>query len=277
MAGLENAGRRSAGHARSPIIANRPRLNVERLIPLGLLALLLIIWQALASSGAISALFFPPPSQIAAAALSHAASGELWEHVGTTLWRLTVGMLMGTLPGLVIGLLLGRAPFLRRIFDPVLAALHPIPKISVFPLLIIVLGIGEEPSIAVIALSAFFPVVINVMEGVRQINPTYFEIAQHFGAGVWQQFVEVIFPGSLPLIMAGIRLALNSALMVTIAAELLTARAGLGAMIANAWYTLNTEDIYIAIVIISTIGVMVNTLQNVFNRWVAPWTQDKAL
>lgn len=229
------------------------------------------VWEWAAKGGVISRLFFPPPSQIYETLLELVNSGELWRDTQITLQRLGAGAIVGSFVGFAIGVVLGRFTRLRRFFDPLIAALHPIPKIAIFPLLVVALGIGELPVVVVIALSAFFPMLINVMEGVQQVNGEYLEVAQHFGAGLWQQTVEVLLPGSLPLILTGLRIAVNSALMVTIAAELLTARIGLGAMIANSWYTMRTQEIYISLIVISCIGMIMNYVQEKFIHWLTPW------
>ena len=112
-----------------------------------------------------------------------------------------------------------------------MAAAHPIPKIAILPLVLIVFGIGETSKIVLIAVAAFFPMLINTMAGC-DIHPRHFEVAKNHGAGPLV-FRRVLWPGSLPLALAGARLALNTALVITVAVELLTARQGLGATSAG--------------------------------------------
>ena len=138
-----------------------------------------------------------------------------------------------SIAGLSIGILMGWSSSARQIMDPLIAALHPVPKISIFPLIMIIFGIGALSKILVIAIAAFFPMVINTMAGVRNISPIYFEVAINYGASPSQVFRQVILPGSSPMILAGIRLALNLSLSITTSVELVMGRNGLGAMIWN--------------------------------------------
>jgi ABC-type nitrate/sulfonate/bicarbonate transport system permease component len=166
---------------------------------------------------------------------------------------------------------MGWMPRLRIIVDPFIAAFHPIPKTAIYPLVMIIFGIGEPSKVVTIAVATFFPALINSMAGVRQIPPVYLEVAKNYGARHWKTFTRVILPGSLPMLLAGIRIAFNNALVITIAVELLVARKGLGVMIWFAWETLRTADLYATLVIIAVIGILANILLQRLSLLVAPW------
>ena len=186
------------------------------------------------------------------------------------------GALIGGAAGLSLGLLMGWSPRVRAIADPFVAAAHPIPKIAVLPLVLIIFGIGETSKIALIAVAAFFPMLINTMAGVRQIHPLHFEVAKNYGAGPWLVFRRVLWPGSLPLALAGARLALNTALVITVAVELLTARQGLGATIWLAWETMRTERLYVALLATAILGISFNLLLQFVAGRLAPWQIEQA-
>ncbi len=230
-----------------------------------------LAWEALARSGRISALFFPPPSRILADLWALAAGGKLWPHLRVSLERLGLGFSLGGLAGWLLGLGMGWSPRLRALVDPFVAALHPIPKIAIFPLLMMIFGLGETPKVIAIAIAAFFPMLINSMAGVRGLNPVYFEVARSYGAGRWLTFRRVALPGSLPLTLAGVRLALNMALVVGVAVELLSAKEGLGVLIWFAWQTLRIEDLYASLVVIGGLGLGLNLLLHALSRRLAPW------
>lgn len=230
-----------------------------------------LAWEALARSGRISPLFFPPPSRILADLWALAAGGKLWPHLTASLERLGLGFSLGALSGWLLGLGMGWSPRLRAILDPFVAALHPIPKIAIFPLLMMIFGLGETPKVIAIAITAFFPMLINSMAGVRGLNPVYFEVTRNYGAGRWITFWRVVLPGSLPLTLAGVRLALNMALVIGVAVELLSAKEGLGVLIWFAWQTLRIEDLYASLVVIGGLGLGLNLLLHALTRCLTPW------
>jgi NitT/TauT family transport system permease protein len=215
------------------------------------------------------------PSAIAKTFVRLLVSGELGAQLGITLARLSVGVALGGTLGLLLGFWLGWSRTAREIVSPVLAALHPLPKLSLLPLLLVIFGIGEQSKIVVIALAAFFPMLINTMAGVRQIDDLTWEVAEHFGARGWMLLRRVIVPGSLPMVLAGAQLALNSALSVTVAVELLSARRGLGATLWLAWQTLRTTELYVTILVIAVLGVVTSAVLGAVSRWFVPWAQKE--
>jgi NitT/TauT family transport system permease protein len=240
-----------------------------------LLAVAVIIaWELAAAQGWLSNLFFPAPSAIIRTFVELSATGELLSHLGASLSRIALGLGLGGVPGLLLGLGMGWSIRLKRAVDPIIAVFHPIPKISVLPLIMIIFGIGEASRVVVVAIAAFFPMLINSMAGVRQINPIHFEVAQNYGASRLQVLARVVIPGGLPFVLSGLRLAFNSALLLTIAAELVTAREGLGALIWFAWETLRTQELYAGLIAISALGLGFNILLQRITFRIVPWQQE---
>ena len=252
-----------------------PRFRMERRLSFVLAVLVLLAWETGARAGWISTLFFPPPSEILATAYTLTASGELIKHTVMTMSRLLLGLIFGGVPGLYLGLLMGWSPRLRGVLDPWISAIHPLPKIALLPLILIIFGIGETSKIVIAALGAFFPMVITTAAGVATIPPIYFEVAENYGAPRRQIFRKVVLPASLPFSLTGFRLAFNLALLLTIAAEIISARVGLGAMIWLAWETMRTTHLYASLLIIVLLGVGSTwLLQRIFHRLV-PWHVDR--
>ena len=239
-----------------------------------LVLIVLTIWEIMSRSGWISPLFFPPPSKILINFIELIVSKKLFEHLWITIFRLVAGCLIGGIPGLVLGLAMGWSPRIRRVFDPIVAALHPMPKIAIFPLIMIIFGLGNASKIAAIAIASFFPMLINSMAGVRQINPVYFEVTKNFGAGVWKTFTRVIIPGSLPMILTGIRLSINVALLITIAVEWVSSKTGLGVLIWFAWQTLRIEELYASLIVIGLLGFLINSGLYFLTTYLAPWQKE---
>jgi NitT/TauT family transport system permease protein len=235
----------------------------------------LAVWEWGVRSGGISALFFPAPTSIAVTLAELVSDGELTTHLVATLSRLALGFAAGGLPALVLGSAMGWSRRLRVAVDPFVAAAHPIPKIAVLPLIMIIFGIGETSKIVVVAVAVFFPVLINTMAGVRQISPIYLEVAENYGAGWFKVFTRIVLPGALPLVLTGARLALNTALVVTIAVELVAAQEGLGEMIWFAWETLRTEELYASLIVIAALGIGLNVLLQWLTAGLVPWEVER--
>jgi NitT/TauT family transport system permease protein len=250
-------------------------MRLEPWIPVLTIGFGLLLWEWLAQTGKLSRLFFPPPTQILGSLWKMLSSGKLTLHLKATIERLLIGFSIGGLTGLILGLAMGWSSRLRQIVDPLIAALHPIPKIAIFPLIMIIFGIGEASKIVAIAIAAFFPMLINSMAGVRQLNPVYFEVTKNYGATPWKTFSRVIIPGSLPLILSGTRLALNIAMVIAIAVELLAAKEGLGVIIWFSWQTLRIEELYASLVIISLVGISINLVLQYLSHRLAPWYIDQ--
>jgi len=223
--------------------------------------------------GNLSTLFFPAPSRILDTFSTLLAEGTLPSNLLFSLRRMVFGLAIGGTIGTVLGLVLGWSRPLREIFDPVIAAVHPIPKITIFPMIIIIFGLGEPSKLIVIALATFFPMLINSMAGVSGLSNTYFEVAQNYGMSRWDTLRRVVLPGSLPMILAGLRLALNSALVLTIVVEMLTSYNGLGDMVALAWATLRTHYLYATLIVIAALGVSFNLLVTLLMRRFASWVE----
>lgn len=251
----------------------------RRSLPIGswlIVAVFLLAWEVASALALISPLFFPPPSKVIVTFFKMMVDGRMVENASATLMRIGLGSLMGIIPGILLGMLLGWSRRIRELFDPLIAALHPIPKIAIFPLILIIFGIGEFSNILVVAISTFFPALINSMTGVSQLDPVYFEVASNYGANQMKTFTRVLLPGSLPMILSGVRLSLNTGLVVTIAVELLSAGTGLGVLVWFSWQTLRVEELYATMIVVAGIGILINLGLGALSRWLAPWTPENA-
>jgi NitT/TauT family transport system permease protein len=239
--------------------------------PALLLIALVAVWEGLAARGLIDVLFFPPPSDWFAALAEMAGSGVLGADVSATASRLVRGLGLGVTFGYASGLMLGRSARAYRIFNPFVTFLHPLPKIALFPLLLLLLGLGERPKIAVVAIAAFFPIFINTVLGVREVDTDLVEVAASYGASGRLILRRVIIPGSLPAVMSGLRLSFNSALTSAIALELVSSGNGLGARIWISWQNLRTDRLFAVITVVALIGFTSNLMLQLLHRRLAPW------
>lgn len=241
------------------------------LVPAGLLVVVLVAWELLVLAGEVDALLFPPPSRILESAGELIANGVLPAHIAATVLRVLAAVVLGAGLGTLLGVAMGTSRRLRSVLDPIIGALHPVPKIAILPLIMVVFGIGDVSLVIVIATGAFFPMLINTMSGVHQINPTYLDIARLHDVRGLRRMRRITLPAAGPSMMAGLRLSLNTALLITVAVEMIAARTGLGSMIWLSWSTLRTEHIYVAIAVTVAFGLAVNGLLSWMTRRTLPW------
>jgi NitT/TauT family transport system permease protein len=249
--------------------------GLERWLPSVVVMAALLLWEAAARRGRISTLFFPAPSIIGSTLLRLIRSGRLSENLSASLSRLLFGFVLGAFPGLVLGVLVGWSRTLRVIVDPIVAAVHPIPKVSLLPLIMIIFGIGEASKVVTIAIVCFFPMLIGSMAAVREISPIYFEVAENYGAGLRKLFARVVLPATLPLVLNTTRLSLNTAVVLTMAVELITAHRGLGALIWYAWETLRTEELYATLTVAALLGIGINEVLQRLTKALVPWHVER--
>ncbi len=239
--------------------------------PLALLAL----WEASVRVGLLDRRFIAAPSLILAELWRMLLSGELVHHLGISMLRIAAGFVIGVIPAILLGLWMGLSRAVRAVVDPLVAAIYPVPKIAILPLLMVLLGIGEASKIAVVAISAFFPVLINTCMGVATVDRIYLDVAQSFGASRALVFRRVVFPGALPVIFAGVRLSLGVCLIVIVSAEFVAARSGIGFLIWSSWETLVIEKMFVGLLVISVIGTLMNVALKALHDWAIPWQSEK--
>lgn len=275
----------------------------QRTLAFGFPLSILIGWELLSGSGILNARWFPPPSQIAQALWDLTVSydrfnrssllGRPWlipeafadqgfaalqasareSHLWATLSRVFGGFLIGAFPGILVGMVMGLNRTVRMMLDATMSAIYVLPKIAIFPILMLVFPnpFGEGPKVAVVAISAFFLVAISTMAGVQGIDKVYLEAGRNFGASRLQMFRHVILPGALPIVFSGLRLALGTALIVIVAVEFVRADRGVGYLIFYYWQVLVTPRMYAALVVVMVLGVGLTAFLQWIERRAMPW------
>ena len=215
---------------------------------------LLIIWEVLVATGALDRRFFPAPSETLVRLVELLQDGTLLTATVITLRRMAVGFLLAAAPAVLLGLVMGMSRTVRLLFAPLIAALYPVPKIALVPMVVILLGIGEPAKYAIVVISVFFLVVINTMSGVMNVEPRYFDVARNNGASQWDLVWTVALPASLPSILNGINLGLGFALTVIVGTELLLPQGGLGALIWKSYQIYDIATIFAGLLVVALIG-----------------------
>lgn len=230
-----------------------------------------VLWQAGVSVGLLNPLFFPAPSQLLRSAARMTASGELPRNAGVTLLRTAAGFLIGSAIGLAAGLWMGSVAGVRRSLDPIVSALNATPRLSLLPLLLLLLGVGENVRITLIALSAAITVSIAAVEAVGNIHPAWVDLALNYGAQPFDVLRAVYLPACMPEVFTGLRLALGHSLVMAVSIELMLPSSGLGSMIWLAWQTFSVDRLYVAMILTAAIGTALNAGLYRLEKRLIPW------
>jgi NitT/TauT family transport system permease protein len=185
--------------------------------------------------------------------------------------RIGTGWILGTIAGVIVGFAVGLSSLARGVGITFISALFPIPKIALLPLLILWLGIGEQPKIATIALGVFFSTAISVYSGVDAVPRNLIRMAQSFNVPVHLIVRRVIWPGALPSILAGFRITASVALLLVVSAEMIGAEYGIGAFVLQAGNLMQTDQLLAGVVILSLFGLAVGRLINLLETRLLHW------
>ena len=237
--------------------------------------LLLGLWEGLLVAGVGDRRFIPAPSDIAVQFYLVTQSGELIQHTLVTVYRVACGYVIGAIPAVAVGLLMAMFRPVRIFFDPLIAALFPIPKVALMPLLLLAFGFGDASKIALVAIGVFFPVVVNTYVGAANIEKIYWDVGRNYGASQWVMFRRVILPGALPTVFAGLKIALAVAFIILVASEFVATKTGLGYMIWNSWELLQVDIMFAGIVTIGLLGLVSSVIFEAVERRVIPWKQER--
>jgi NitT/TauT family transport system permease protein len=232
---------------------------------------ILLLWELLSQSDILDKRFIPPPSQVVDELWVNLENGKLLANTRDSLSRILVGFAMGSSVGLLLGLWLGLFRTPRLLLGPVFAALYPVPKIAIFPVLLILFGLGDASKWAAVAIGSFFLVFYNTLGGVLQIPGIYMDVARNAGASRYQVFRTVALPAALPDVFTGLRLATGTSFVVLVAAEFVGAKSGLGVFVWMSWQTLQVDRMFLGIVVISFLGYLAITFVGWLEHRFVPW------
>ncbi|MDP2632253.1 MAG: ABC transporter permease [Candidatus Curtissbacteria bacterium] len=216
---------------------------------------LLVIWQIFATSGIINPFFTSYPTKILSSLINLFSSGFIYKHLTTSAYEFFLGLLIGVSLGIILGIAIGWYKTINNLANTFVTIFYVTPVIALIPLLIVWFGVGVTTKIVVVALATFFPMVINVRTGIRNVNPEHVRVAKSFGAGDFQIFCTVALPHSLPYILSGLRLSLGRALAGVIVAELYGARSGLGYLMTLFSSTFAIDKLMAVILIFIATGI----------------------
>jgi ABC-type nitrate/sulfonate/bicarbonate transport system permease component len=260
--------------------ADRPPGRFERMLHSDLFVaiasplLMLLAWEVAVRIHLLDARFFPAPSSVIEELVLLVQTGQLFVDIGWTLLRVVIGTLLGTIPGVILGVFLGLSPMVRAFVQPAISALYPVPKIALFPLVMLIFGIGESSKWVIVAVAVFFQVFYSTLAGVVNIDRIYLDVASNFKASRWQTFYSVAIPGALPFIFTGFQLGLGMALIVVVIAENFGTQVGVGFLIWRSWQIFEVRDMYVGLIVVALMGYCFQLLLQRLQKAIIPWKKD---
>jgi NitT/TauT family transport system permease protein len=263
---------------------NWREMGAGAVVPVVVIAL----WQAASSMGYVNPAVLPSPWAVvqkwieyllplqaydpaASSWLAWAVSGELIGDTLSSMYRVLVGFAVGAGLALPFGLVMGSSPRMYAWLNPLLQVLRPIPPIAYIPLAILWFGLGNAPAVFLIALGAFFPVLMNTIAGVRQVDGIYVRAARNLGVSQRTMFVRVMLPAAVPYILSGVRIGIGTAFIVVIVSEMIAVNNGLGFRILEAREYFWSDKIIAGMISIGLLGLAIDIGMNKLNNHLLRW------
>ena len=267
-------------HIEKAAVSRRPRQTLYQKyegVILGGTAVLIVIgiWQVIWSYNGISPLFFSGPSAIAKAFWVSLTQGNLKADLAFSGKNFAIGFGLALVSGVVLGVLVGWYRRFRLIADPFLNALYAAPRIALMPLIIIWFGIGMWSKVFIVFLSAFFPILVNTVAGIRNMDRDLLRAARAFCASDWQIFKTLAIPGSVPFILTGVRQGVAVGLIGVVVGEMLGSNEGVGFMVAYGGQTFQTDTLFVGFIIIAFAGIILTALAERLERRFSRWRPER--
>ena len=235
------------------------------------IVLLLVLWEVAPRIGLVDPVFFPPISAVAVGWWGLVTSGELFEHFQASMYRSVIGFGLSLVIAIPLGLIIGWFPLAKDLLNPLLELFRNTAALALLPVFILLLGIGEVSKIAIVLFACTFPILLNTINAVQNVDPLLIKSAKSMGLPSYKLFYKVILPASIPTIFTGIRMAGTASILVLIAAEMVGAKEGLGSLINYAQMNFQIAEMYAGIITISLLGLVLNyvlvSLEKRFSAW----------
>jgi sulfonate transport system permease protein len=228
------------------------------------------LWQVFGAR--VDPVLFTTPWAIAKAAVVMIGSGELWNYLWPSLVVLALGLTAAAIVGIAMGLLLARFWVLDVALGVYITFLYSTPTVALVPLIVLWAGFETVAKVIILFLFAFFPMVINTYQGVKNVDPRLVEVGRAFRCSERQLWTNIVLPGALPFIVTGLRLAVGRGLIGMVLADLYTAISGIGYLIVRTASTYQVDKMFVPIVTLGILGVTLTALLRSLEIKVAPWT-----
>ncbi len=235
------------------------------------LAVLLLVWELVSDLRIVNPVYLPPVTRIAASFTRLAENGELLRQLWGSALRFAIGYTGAAALGLLVGLAMGYFRAMYLLLEPLIELLRPLPPPAIIPLAILVLGIEDQMKIFVIAFACFFPVVVNTIQGVAGVDRVLFDTARTFGLTTREILWKIVLPAASPNAIAGMRISLAIALILTVISEMVASNNGIGFFILDTERAFRIADMYAGIFTLMVVGYLLNRLFVLFESRALAW------
>jgi NitT/TauT family transport system permease protein len=236
-----------------------------------LLLLLLVVWQSIVSVFGVSEFILPSPGAVWESLVTLMGTDSIWYNIWITLYEVLVGFAIALVVGVAAGVVLGRIVWLERALQPAIVALQVVPKVAFIPLFVIWFGFGTTSKIIMAAILAFFPIMLNVLLGVRSVDRGHIDVMRGLGASRWATFRNLEFPTTLPYVFAGAEVGIVFAVIGAIVGEYLGGSEGLGYLVVQSLNQLDAARLFAVILLLSILGSVLYALVSGSKRFAIPW------
>lgn len=229
------------------------------------------IWQFAVSVLGVSKFILPAPTEVAGALKILMTGGKVWTDIQVTLTEVVVGFLVALVTGVLVGAVLGRILWLARAVQPAMVAFQVVPKVAFIPLFVIWFGFGATSKIIMATILAFFPIMLNVMLGVRSVDRGHRDVMRGLGASRWATFRHLELPSTLPYVFAGAEVGIVFAVIGAIVGEYLGGSQGLGYLVVSSLNALDSPQLFAVILLLALMGSILFVTVTTIKRFVIPW------
>ncbi|ALS25817.1 alkanesulfonate transporter permease [Paenibacillus sp. 32O-W] len=253
---------------------NRPERRhwaADVLLPWLVPLLIVAAWQIASSLEFVSAKLFPTPLMIVEAGWKLLSSGQLAHHMGISLQRALIGLLIGGGIGFLFGIANAIFKTSYRLFDTTIQMIRNIPHLALVPLVIIWIGIGETSKVFLVAVGVLFPIYVNTYHGIRNVSGDYVEMGSVYGLKPREIFFHILLPGALPSIFVGLRYALGVMWLTLIVAETIATNEGIGYLAMNAREFMQADVIILSIILYALFGKLADIAAKLLERRLLRW------
>lgn len=263
----------ASGSSSAVVAPTSGKRLLEWMLPASMVTALLVVWQIAATLMEVPRWLLPSPTDIAVAMISSA--DLLARHGLITLEEVVVGFAIAFVVGIALALAIAFSRTLERAIYPFVIASQTIPVIAIAPILLIWFGYGLLPKVIVVALTCFFPIVVNMVDGLRSVDPELVSLMRTLGSSRWQIFAKAQFPSSLPSLFSGTKVAIAVSVIGAVIGEWVGSSAGLGYFMVRSASQFQTARVFAAIVVLSVMGVALFAIAALSERCLLPWYHDE--
>jgi sulfonate transport system permease protein len=237
--------------------------------------LILILWIIATNLELFSAAILPSISTVFDSLKSQLNSGQLWKDISISLVRVLEGYLIAATLGITLGVLMGISERINKFFFLTFTSIRQIPMLAWIPLIVLWFGIGESSKIIVIVIAAYFPILLNTMNGIKRTDKNLIEVGNMYNLSKWKLFTKIYFPSALPSIFVGLKLGLGISWMAVVGAEIIASSSGIGYRMNDARSLMQPEVVFVGMFAIALIGIIMDQILSRISKKITPWENNK--